>query len=125
MNLKEFNHVSECCGNQMNLTVETDDKGNLFLDYSELCSGCLNTATFTDVLYPRKCDITGEGMTEGYCIQDGLMYIKKESDMLLHVKETGYNTIDEAFEDDYYYWTEWDELDEDVNYTIDGTEVGQ
>ncbi len=44
--LHEFNQVSKCCGTKMNLTVETDDNGNLFLDYSELCSCCLNTAEF-------------------------------------------------------------------------------
>jgi len=27
-------------------------------------------------LYARQCDVTGEGMNEGYYIQDGLMYIK-------------------------------------------------
>ena len=26
--------------------------------------------------FARKCDITGEGMNDGYCIQDGEMYIK-------------------------------------------------
>ena len=48
--LHEFNQVSKCCGTKMNLTVETDDNGNLFLDYSELCSCCLNTAEFVPEL---------------------------------------------------------------------------
>ena len=25
-----------------------------------------------EILYARQCDITGEGMNEGYCIEDGL-----------------------------------------------------
>ena len=37
--------------------------------------------------YARKCDVTGEGMNEGYCIQDGLMYIKYEKDMIKHIRE--------------------------------------
>jgi hypothetical protein len=34
----------------------------------------------------KKCDVTGEGMWEGYCIQDGMMYIKYEKDMNEHIK---------------------------------------
>lgn len=65
MNLKEFNQVSECCGTKMNLTVETDDKGNLFLDHSELCSSCLNTATFQDAnLYEALEKLTIEMLNE-------------------------------------------------------------
>lgn len=45
-NLKEFDMVSVCCGTKMTLTVEVNDKGQLFLDHSELCSSCLNTAEF-------------------------------------------------------------------------------
>lgn len=45
-NLLEFNKISVCCGSKMNLLVEVDDNENLFLDYSELCSFCLNTAEF-------------------------------------------------------------------------------
>jgi hypothetical protein len=45
-NLLEFNKISVCCGSKMNLLVEVDDNENLFLDYSELCSSCLNTAEF-------------------------------------------------------------------------------
>lgn len=76
------------------------------------------------LLHPRKCDITGEGMSEGYCIQDGLAYIKYKEDFERHIKEeTGYESVDEAYEDDYYYYTEWDELDDYVNYTDDGKEI--
>lgn len=75
-------------------------------------------------LHPRKCDITGEGMSEGYCIGDGFAYIKYKEDFEIHIKEeTGYESVDEAYEDDYYYYTEWDELDDYVNYTADGKEV--
>ena len=36
----------------------------------------------TIIKYARKCDITSEGMNEGYCILDGMMYIKYEKDMI-------------------------------------------
>ena len=70
----------------------------------------------TIIKYARKCDITSEGMNEGFCILDGLMYIKYEKDMLQHIlDETDYDTIEEAYEDDYFYWTEW-ECESDLQY---------
>tara|TARA_R110000823_G_scaffold300650_1_gene421468 strand:+ start:193 stop:501 length:309 start_codon:yes stop_codon:yes gene_type:complete len=88
--------------------------------------------TTEEILYARQCDITSEGMNEGYCIEDGLMYIKYEKDMIKHLREVekkgnleydkdvseGRLTDDWLIEDyykaDYYYWTEWEE--EDLQY---------
>ena len=77
------------------------------------------------ILYARQCDITGEGMNEGYCIQDGLMYIKYEKDMIKHIRELDVELslrtpLDEEllnvyYYDDYYYWTEW-ECESDLQY---------
>jgi|13_taG_2_1085334.scaffolds.fasta_scaffold02709_16 hypothetical protein len=78
----------------------------------------------TIIKYARKCDITGKGMNEGYCIQDGLMYVKNDFDMLQHiVDETDYDSIEDAYEDDYYYFTDWfDTIDEEEEwYTEDGS----
>jgi len=81
--------------------------------------------------YARQCDVTGEGMNEGYCIQDGLMYIKHEKDLLKHLREVEkdgnpeYDTLvaegrltdefllDEYYDEEYYLWTEWYE---DIEY---------
>ncbi len=58
----------------------------------------------------RICSVTGEKMNEGYCILDGEMYIKNHFDMLQHiVDETDYKSIREAYIDEYYYWTQWEE----------------
>ena len=38
-------------------------------------------------LHPRKWDITGEGMSSGYLIGEGAMYIKYDSDMIKHLRE--------------------------------------
>mgnify|MGYP003117980115 CR=1 FL=1 len=91
--------------------------------------------------YARKCDVTGEGMNEGYCIQDGLMYIKYEKDMIKHIREvekkgnleydkdisegrlTDDFLLNDYYNSEYYYWTEWEELDEDYHYLEDGTEI--
>ena len=77
------------------------------------------------ILYARQCDITGEGMNEGYCIQDGLMYIKYVEDMIKHLRELDVELslrtpLDEEllnvyYDDDYYYWTEW-ECESDLQY---------
>lgn len=95
----------------------------------------------TIIKYARKCDITGEGMNEGYCIQDGLMYIKYEKDMIKHLREMVFCFEDEegniidvnsfsdsdliewAYNDKYHYWTDWfDTIDEeDEWYTEDGS----
>ena len=60
-------------------------------------------------VFARKCDITGVGMNEGFCIQDGLMYIKNLDDLDMHIKnDTDYESTSDAYNDDYYYYTEWE-----------------
>jgi len=89
------------------------------------------------ILWSRQCDITGEGMNEGYCIQDGLMYIKHDKDMINHIREverkhnpeydilvskgeiTDDSLLNDYCEADYYYWTEW-ELDDIQWEEVDG-----
>lgn len=69
-------------------------------------------ATIPTVKFARVCSITGEGMNEGYCILDGEMYIKDHMVMVQHITDdTDYADIDEAYEDDYFYYTEWEEDD--------------
>jgi hypothetical protein len=81
--------------------------------------------------FARVCDITNEGMNEGYCIGDELMYIKHEKDFVQHLKDikfsdeelTDEELVELAYEEEYYYWTEWEELDDDYYYLEDGTLV--
>lgn len=65
-------------------------------------------------LFPRRCSITSEGMESGFCIQDGQAYIKNDDSLLEWwlLEHTTYSNKEEAYEDGYYYWTEW-ELDTD------------
>jgi hypothetical protein len=62
--------------------------------------------------FARKCDVTGRGMNKGFVIGNGEMYIKDDSDMLAHVIEQGYSSMDEAYDDEYYYYTEWNDKDD-------------
>ena len=63
--------------------------------------------------YARQCDVTGEGMNKGFCIGDGAMYIKSEKHMIEHItNDTEYDSLEEAYDDDYYYYTEWEDEDD-------------
>jgi hypothetical protein len=62
--------------------------------------------------FARQCSITGEGMNEGWCFGDGQYYVKHENDALALALKYGYNSIDDAFEDDAVYWTEWEDEDD-------------
>lgn len=58
--------------------------------------------------FSRQCYMSGEGMNEGYYIECLGLYIKKTEDFLKYIKaETEYSSIEEAYEDEYYYWTDW------------------
>lgn len=56
----------------------------------------------------KVCSVTGELFLAGYVVEDGGMYIKDEHDLFIVVTEAGYETLDEAYDDEFYYWTEWD-----------------
>lgn len=72
--------------------------------------------------YPRTCDITGEGMDEGYYLEHDLRinYIKYEADLLTHLVNnchididitdmTDKEILDEYYHEEYYLWTEWND----------------
>ena len=80
-----------------------------------------------NIKYAMVCDITGEGMNEGYCIQDGCGHIKYEVDLIKHLREiekkgnseytadmTDEFLLNDYYNADYYYYTEWE--DEDFQY---------
>lgn len=67
----------------------------------------------TDKKYPRYCDVTHEGMWEGWCVNDGESYIKHEADALKCATDAGYKDIEQAYEDEFMYWTDWREIPRD------------
>ena len=68
--------------------------------------------------FARKCSITGKGMNQGWCIGEGQMYVKGESDMLQHIAEkTEYDTLQQAYDDEYCYYTEWN-VEHDMETTF-------
>lgn len=86
----------------------------------------INTNTMTDMIkYARRCDVTGEGMNEGYFIENIFTdsYFKYKSDLVQHIeRDTCYSGIEEAHDKGYYFYTVWEEIDEDYYYLKDGTE---
>lgn len=65
--------------------------------------------------FPRTCSITGKGMNAGWIVNDGEMYIADEAKAIAQAKAVGYEGLDDAYNDDYMYYTEWsdDDIDED------------
>jgi hypothetical protein len=71
--------------------------------------------------WARKCDITGEGMNEGWCWGDGSFYTKYEKDTIeeIRYRDTSldlgldYTKMSDEellalyFDNDVFYWTEW------------------
>lgn len=68
--------------------------------------------------FARRCDITGEGMNSGWVINGGDYHIKHESAALMFAKGHGWASIQELHDHDpdNFYYTEWEELDEDGWY---------
>ena len=87
--------------------------------------------------FARRCDTTGRGMNEGYVVNDGELYFSKEEHLLEHLRTLGWEdadgnrsqdlTDDEDileffYNEDYSYYTEWEEIDDDIFYDEDGNE---
>ncbi len=87
--------------------------------------------------YARRCDATGRGINEGYVVGDGELYFADKEHLLEHLrtlnwvdcngkKSTDCVTDDALlkyfYNEDYYYYTEWEELDDDVYYDENGNE---
>jgi hypothetical protein len=63
--------------------------------------------------FARRCDVSNEGMNEGWVIGDGVMYIKSETEAEKWAIENGYANIEDALDEDAIYWTEWEEIEDD------------
>jgi hypothetical protein len=87
--------------------------------------------------FARRCDATGKGINEGYVVGDGELYFATKFELLKHLRELDWedcngnrskdcNTPDELLEffynEDYYYYTEWEEIDDDCYYDAEGNE---
>jgi len=71
--------------------------------------------------FARRCSITGEGMNVGWVFGDGEEYAKHESGALELAKQYGYDSLEDAFNDDVCYWTSWEDEDDYQYQMINGT----
>ncbi len=64
--------------------------------------------------FARICSATNEGMNEGFIFHDDFwtMYFIEKEDAERHAIDIGYESLDEAYDDGAYYYTEWDWEDE-------------
>ena len=70
--------------------------------------------------FARQCSVTGEGMNQGWVIEDGWAYAKYEKDALKLLIDMGYKSIEDAYQSDNCYWTEWEDEDDYQYQLIDG-----
>jgi hypothetical protein len=68
-------------------------------------------------LWPRVCDYSNRGMCAGYTDMD--VYADKDQTEAL-LKDLGYDKMYYLLNELGFYYTEWEDLDEDENFTSSG-----
>ena len=74
----------------------------------------------SNVKFARKCSLTGEGMNKGWVISDGDDYAKYEEGAVELVERMGYNSIQEAYDDNFVYYTTWEDESDFQYELVDG-----
>lgn len=76
-------------------------------------------------LYPRKCSSTGKGISKGFIVGDEIYSTQYKAD--LECKKAGYRDYDEAYQEDFAYYTEFDDENEvqtqGYGYLANGTKI--
>lgn len=73
-------------------------------------------------LYPRACSCCGKGMDAGFVVGEGERYAC--SDKCLFTDGYTPAEYEEDFNDDYAFWTQWNDEDHHGEmYTLDGRAV--
>lgn len=62
--------------------------------------------------FARLCEVKKSGMNSGFVFYDGLFECEDEDDALAYAQAEGYDTLQDAYDDEIYYYTEWDEVDD-------------
>ena len=71
------------------------------------------------IRYARRCSVTGAGMNKGYVINDGEAYVSEDVGIHWWLKEhTSYESAEEASDDGYYYYNEWDLWEDEEEFEI-------
>jgi cell wall assembly regulator SMI1 len=79
--------------------------------------------------FARKCSVTGKGINEGYCVNDGEFYFSQESQLVKFLRDRDSEDMShlsddfilkEAYDLEEYYWTEWEDGDDYQYQLVDG-----
>lgn len=71
-------------------------------------------------LLPRFCEDTLAPMSEGFLYTTSQETTTVEERVLEEVKIAGYASLEEAYEDEFYYWTDWEIDPDDSFYDMHG-----
>jgi len=72
--------------------------------------------------FARKDSVTGKGINEGFCFGDGDFYCLNQTDAERHAEKIGFKDLEEAYEEEAYYWTEWEVEEGESWYDAEGNE---
>lgn len=82
--------------------------------------------------FARRCDATGRGMNEGYVVGAGDLHFSEKEHLIEWLKgvskednitfDSDKDMMSHYYNDDLYYYTEWEEVDEDEWYDENGNE---
>jgi hypothetical protein len=64
----------------------------------------------------RISDATGKPMSEGYCFGDGEYYCESNEEAEAYAKRIGYGSLTEAYVNSEYYYTSWEEGEEEYEW---------
>jgi hypothetical protein len=76
--------------------------------------------------FARQCNATNRGINQGYVVGDGELYFSEEKYLVEWLRSRGgmdglsdEYILAESYQLEEYYFTEWEELDEDEWYESD------
>lgn len=64
-------------------------------------------------IFARICSVTGQGMWQGWVFGDGEFYAIDEMSAQKVATDLGYTDLQDAYDDDAVYWTDWAEDSEE------------
>lgn len=63
--------------------------------------------------YARKCSVTGKGMNQGYCFDEGEFYCIAPEHAEARAIELGYINYQDAYNNAVVFWTDWNPEEEE------------
>jgi hypothetical protein len=61
----------------------------------------------------RTCSITGNRFKAGFYFESLGIYVENEEHALFVAKANGFKNLDESYEMEFHYYSEWDEEEEE------------